>query len=97
MRAEARVQIRPVPVHIHRGDGQRNILCLKAVHELFVFRLRILPVTAPPHAERKARNNRHRAADLIKITDAVTIGTAVCKNIIVAPVPGARCEFSVFI
>ena len=57
--AEALFHVNPMPVHVNRGDGNRNFLVNKVAHQLDIFVLRVCLVAAPPVSETVPRNKRN--------------------------------------
>ena len=88
--------IYPMPIHINRGYGKRDIVFLKFKHQVLIFVLCIRLIAAPPVTESKTRHQRHLARNFIKSIDRTYIIGAVCKHINIAFFREARSDFSVF-
>ena len=80
----------PVPVHVDRRDGQRNLCVAKARHQIEVFLLRVRLVAAPPVAETPARDERRLAAKPVEIAQTAAVVVAVGEVIDVFERPFAR-------
>ena len=94
---ELRFEIHPVPVHIHRGNGQRDVLAGEFEHQIFVFRLAVWVITAPPISQRKARHQRDAARNGKQRAYRADIVIAEGEHIHVPFICGALCDHAVLV
>ena len=84
-----------MPVHVNDRDRKRNPFLLKAFHKLFIFRLIIPVITAPPVAEHKAGQQRLLSAQMIESLQAIEISVSVSPEIEIDGFPAARRDRTV--
>ena len=70
-----------MPIHIDGGNGQGNLLARKFKHQIFVFRLFVWVIAAPPVAQRKPRHQRYFARKRIQCLHRADIIRAERKHI----------------
>ena len=68
-----------MPIHIHDGNREGNVLLLEFFHQIQIFLLGIGVIAAPPVAQRIGRQKRRRTGQAAKILHG--------SDIIVRPVP----------
>ena len=73
--------IHRMPIHIHHGDRERDVLLLKAQHQRLVFLLRIGIVPAPPVAQRISRQHRRDARQAVIVGDAAAIVVTIAEKV----------------
>ena len=84
-----------MPVHVNDRDRERNPFLLKPFHQLFIFRLIIAVITAPPVAEYKAGQQRLLSAQMIERLQAIKISVSVSPEIEIDGFPAARRDRTV--
>ena len=92
--AEARVDLRDMPVHIQHGNRQRNSPGGKGFHQFLIACLGIGVKPAPPVAQGKARNDRCRTGEMIKIPDASLIVPSIPEEIEIRAVRTRRQQMA---
>ncbi len=70
-----------VPIHVDNAHGKRHIVGLELVHQAEQFVGGIGPITAPPVAQRPARNHRRGASHLRKLLQTGVNILPVAKKI----------------
>ena len=76
-----RINIHQMPVHIYYSYRKRDLLPLKAFHQLFVFLLRIFVITAPPVSKHPAGQKGRPAAEIIQILNCLLIPVPITEEI----------------
>ena len=83
--AEITVDLDIVPIHVDDGNGDGNPIVGKIIHQIQILLLRIRPITAPPVAQRPAREHRRAPAQVVERTHGGGIVVPVGKDVAVRP------------
>ena len=95
--SESRVDVHQMPIHVHHGHGEGQVLGGEALHQRQVFLLGVAVKTAPPAAQRIAGQQRLRPAEMVKIRHACFKVPVITEEIEVLPRsvgrdPAVRCQ-----
>ena len=80
-RADRRVDVGDVPVHVDDGHGEGQLLGGEAVHERQVLLVAVGVVAAPPVAQQRPRNERAWAGEAEEVAQRPPVVLAVAEDV----------------